>query len=138
MKRIDTSCYAMQIRRFNNQITGFYDRCLEDSGITVCQFTIISKLHRFRNLSVRELSDLVVLERSTLARSLKPLRENGYIVDTRQKGQRNSRLQLTEKGEETYSLAKQRWNDAQAVLEEKLGKHRIEELHEIMDILYDI
>ena len=132
-KRIDnTTCHCLKMRRSAENVIGFYDRRLQPAGITVRQYSLLKNIDENEGCSVRVLADLTDLDRSTLARSLKPLMKAGLLEDTKEVGTRDSKLILTEKGKETCSLAADLWGRAQGEFEEKLGMNHVEALENIL------
>ena len=84
---------------------------------------------------MRELGDWTELDRSTLARSLKPLLKAELICDKKEAGMRDSRLSLTEKGRQVCDLAGELWNKAQKKFEDIVGKEQVTQLEKTLEIL---
>ncbi len=68
-----------------------------------------------------EVAEAVGVERSTLARTIKPLVKEGYVADVKPARARNSRLVLTEKGEEVFQEAHRLWEQEQDKVASGLG-----------------
>lgn len=135
-KRIDnTKCHCLKMRRSAGNVIKFYDNILSPSGVTVRQYSLLNKIAENEGCSVRELSDATELDRSTLARSLKPLMKAGYIEDRKEKSARNSMLYLTKEGLETCNCASELWAEAQKEYEDKIGKDKVRELESILELL---
>ena len=135
-KRIDnTDCHCLIIRRSAENVIRFYDDVLAPSGITVRQQSLLHAISGHEGCNVRELSELTELDRSTLARSLKPLLSAGLIYDAKEKNARDSMLFLSEKGREVYDNAAKLWAEAQKQYEEKIGIEKIRTLEEILETL---
>ena len=137
-KRSQTACYCMKIRRASAVITKLYDQLLDGSGITARQFSLLFKVSTAEHCSVRELADATELDRSTLARNLKPLYQKGLIADAKEMGARNSRLELTPEGKETLQHAGALWKEAQERVRLKLGKRRVAELDKLIGLLEEL
>lgn len=135
-KTIDnTSCHCLKIRRSASNVVAFYDEKLKSTGITVRQYSLLYEIGRHEGCSVRILSDATGLDRSTLARSLKPLLLSGYIEDRKSKGERNSRLYLTEEGKQISKKAAKCWEEAQKEFERIIGEDRVKVLEDILSIM---
>lgn len=135
-KRIDnTTCHCLKMRRSAGNVIQFYDNILSPSGVTVRQYSLLNKIAENEGCSVRELSDAVELDRSTLARSLKPLMQAGYIEDRKESSARNSVLYLTKEGVHTCHHAAELWQKAQKEYEDKLGENTVRELENILELL---
>lgn len=127
-----TPCYCRKLRRASGSITQFYDRMLEPSGLTACQCLLLMNLSQAEEVCVRELADKSALDRSTLARNLKPLYAKGLIADTRKAGTRDCRLVLTENGRQVLAQATELWKQAQARVQEKLTAAELEQLDDLL------
>jgi DNA-binding MarR family transcriptional regulator len=135
-KRIDnTTCHCLKMRLSAGNVIQFYDNILSPSGVTVRQYSLLNKIGENEGCSVRELSDATELDRSTLARSLKPLMKAGYVEDRKEKSARNSILYLTKEGLDTCKHASELWGEAQKEYEDKLGKDKVKELEGILELL---
>lgn len=138
-KRIDnTECHCLKMRRSAENVIKFYDAVLEPSGITVRQYSLLSAISNHSGCNVRVLSEAALLDRSTLARSLKPLIKSGYIRDDKATGARDSVLVLTEKGESACKQASDLWKIAQHKFEEKLSDEQLTALEEALTVLQDL
>lgn len=133
-KRIDdTVCHCLKMRRSAENVIRFYDSMLSPAGITVRQYSLLQKIAENDGCNMRELGDNTELDRSTLARSLKPLMKRELVMDCRKKGERNSRLSLTEEGHKVCSEARCLWEKAQKQYEEKLGMENVRKLEMVLE-----
>ena len=132
------SCYCLKTRKASASITQFYNGILKPSGVTVRQFFLLQSISQAVFCSVRELSDITGLDRSTLARSLKPLYHQGLIIDNKDLGSRNSQLKLTQAGTITLKQAKQLWDKAQITFMQKIGKEGADALEKAFQALKDL
>lgn len=132
---MEPSCYCLKTRRACAAVTKFYDTMLAPSGVTVRQYSLLLNISQAHSCSVRELADLAELDRSTLARSLKPLYAQGFIVNAKQPSARNSQLELTNAGKETVEQAKELWSKAQEAVSESFGSEGIVLLEELLQRL---
>lgn len=138
-KRIDnTVCHCLKMRRSAENVIQFYDTILAPCGVTVRQYSLLSAISEHRGCNVRILSEATLLDRSTLARSLKPLIKSGYIKDNKAAGARDSVLELTEKGISACKEASKLWETAQRRLEEKLGKEQLAALENTLALLQEL
>ena len=135
-KRIDnTTCHCLKMRRSAGNVISFYDQILKPSGVTVRQYSLLYSISKHDGCSVRELSEYTELDRSTLARSLKPLMKADLIADAKDAGARDSKLSLTEQGQQVCREAARLWEIAQKRFEEKLGAEQVKALEDALEIL---
>ena len=128
----NTACHCLKMRRSAENVIHFYDTVLVPSGLTARQYSLLFAINALQRCNVRELADYTLLDRSTLARSLKPLLQAGFIADKKKDGARDSVLLLTAKGEQTYRLAALLWATAQKQIEEKVGRENLAELERLL------
>lgn len=138
-KRIDdTACHCLKMRRSAENVVRFYDRALAPAGVTVRQYSLLSAIAREPGCSVSRLAEATALDRSTLTRSLRPLMGEGLVVDGKEPGTRNSRLELSPAGTDVLERAEMLWQEAQAAYEEKLGSQTVGQLEEALLALQDL
>ncbi|WP_296187315.1 MarR family winged helix-turn-helix transcriptional regulator [Pseudomonas sp. UBA1879] len=74
------------------------------------------------DIFIADLAQIMVMERTTLVRALKPLQAAGFIV-SRAEGKRSaSRLLLSPEGKAKFEATLPAWNAAQAELEAEMGE----------------
>jgi DNA-binding MarR family transcriptional regulator len=118
--RDDCNCFAL--RQAARYVTQIYERHLAEVGLTAAQFTILSKLSRQPDRTMADLSESMVMERTTLVRALKPLQRDGLI--TAKSAEHDARAQvfrLSESGEKIWEQAVIAWSNAQQEFEAKTG-----------------
>lgn len=138
-KRVDnTSCHCLKMRRSAENVIRFYDSVLAPCGVTVRQYSLLNAISEHSGCNVRILSEATLLDRSTLARSLKPLIQAGYIKDGKVLGARDSILVLTEKGTLVCKEAADLWENAQRQFEAKLSKEQLAAFEDTLILLQDL
>lgn len=125
--REECNCFALrQAARF---VTQLYERHLAKAGVTAAQFTILSRLSGHPDATAAELSDDLVMDRTTLVRALKPLQRDGLVLafasghDTRTLVYR-----LSTSGVRRYEKAHALWLDAQTEFEQYMKRDRAKAL----------
>lgn len=135
-KRIDnTSCHCLRMRRSAQNVVDFYDATLAPAGVTARQYSLLNQVALNDGCSVSRLAELTELDRSTLARSLRPLYARGFLADVREDGARNKRLTLTAEGKRVHKEAASLWAEAQRHYEEHLGPERVRALESALELL---
>lgn len=128
MNRPKRPCYCYNLRRAANTVTAFYDRVMQETGLTIAQFLLLSNLDRENPVSVSDLASFVELDRTTVVRTMKPLMEKGYILDLADEGARDRRLVLSGEGWLVMKQGEEKWIESQAGIEEKIGAQKAGEL----------
>ena len=138
-KPIDnTPCHYVRLRRSMENVASFYDSMLSPAGVTARQYSLLHAISTHSGCSIRELGEVTVLDRSTLARSLKPLISAGLVTDRKDPGTRSSRLVLSEQGEHTRRQAGRLWLQAQAQYEKTLGSEKLAALGDALEALQNL
>jgi DNA-binding MarR family transcriptional regulator len=116
-------CFAL--RQAARHISQLYERHLSEARITPTQFSIVSALDRRLSMTMAELAQAMVMERTTLIRVLRPLLRGG-LVEARLAGACRRRLQLTltEGGRAKLAEATRHWQAAQDEFEAKFGRRQ--------------
>ncbi|CAB3748536.1 MarR family winged helix-turn-helix transcriptional regulator [Paraburkholderia humisilvae] len=123
----DCNCFAL--RQAARYVTQIYERHLSRVGLTAAQFTIMAKLARKPQLSMVDLADLMVMERTTLVRALKPLQRDGLVVsEPSEHDGRTFLFSLSDAGKHLFEQAAGAWREAQDEFEAKFGKARAKAL----------
>jgi DNA-binding MarR family transcriptional regulator len=119
----DCNCLAM--RQAARHVTQFYDQCLAPTGLRTTQFSILAKLQRLGPLSINALASALVMDRTTLGRTMLPLERDGLIaVDGAASDRRSKELRLTAAGAGRLRAARKLWNEAQQRFEAAFGTRR--------------
>ena len=75
------------------------------------------------------------MDATTLNRSLRPLEAKGFIRNASDPSDGRVRmLRITRKGDEHWRMAIPYWRQAQASVEQALGKKPLHELNELLDL----
>ncbi|WP_342655226.1 MarR family transcriptional regulator [Pseudomonas sp. F3-2] len=117
-------CHCLAARRNARYLTRLYDRHLAAADLSVSQFSLLAMLAEYPQISVSDLTELMVMERTTLVRALKPLQLAGF-VHSRAEGPRAAlRLALSSDGQSKLREAEHYWQSAQTELEQQVGTDR--------------
>ncbi|MFP3758107.1 MarR family transcriptional regulator, partial [Cupriavidus sp. SIMBA_020] len=74
----DDDCFA--IRQAARHVSQLYDRHLANVGLTITQFSLLGRLKRAGPMTMKQLADTMRMQRTTLVRTIQPLRRNGLIA----------------------------------------------------------
>ena len=124
-------CTCFYLRSATRRITQVYDEGLKAAGISLNQYSLLSRLSRHGGLSVSAFAERMSMDRTTLTRNLVPLEAAGWIISGSPVG-RARLLALTEAGEAKLREAYPLWQVAQARVNQMLGAGRQRELHQVL------
>jgi DNA-binding MarR family transcriptional regulator len=117
-------CHCLAVRRAARQVTRLYDRVLEPSGLRTTQFSILASLHRSGPMTINNLAEALVLDRTTLGRNVLPLLREGLVAANRRSEDRRSKsVQVTRTGGARLKMTLRLWTEAQTRLEAAFGPH---------------
>lgn len=131
----EDDCFA--VRQAARYVSQLYDRHLASIGLRTAQFTLMSRLERLgRATTMVELAGVLVMDRTTLVRAIKPLRRDGLLVGRYlEEGRKTLQLDLTGAGREKLQAARKCWYAAQQEFEQRFGIERAAALrHELLVI----
>ncbi|MBS4082653.1 MAG: MarR family transcriptional regulator [Rhizobiales bacterium] len=122
-KRTDIHrCACTILRQAARVATQHFDKALATSGLRISQLSVLTTLSYVGPKSINELADIMVLDRTTLGRNLRPLQRDGYIaIQADKEDRRTKKLVLTKKGSSIALKAMDSWGDAQTKFENAIG-----------------
>ena len=125
---------GMRVRRAARVVGNYYDLHLKSVGLKGTQFTLLNAILLNPAITITQLADLLLLNRTTLNRNLKPLERQGLVRTSPGKDQRTRVLKLTQEGRNILLRALPLWVEAQSGVVETLGI-RIQRLKEDLNQL---
>ena len=131
---IEDDCFA--IRQAARYVSQLYDRHLAKVGLTTTQFSIMCKLRHGTRVTMKQMADMMVMERTTLVRAIQPLQRDGLLFsEAFAPDRRVLSIGLTEAGMNRLVAAKVHWHAAQDEFERRFGEERAASLrHELFDM----
>jgi DNA-binding MarR family transcriptional regulator len=127
----DCNCFAL--RSAARHVTQLYDQFLAPSGLRTTQFSILAKLRRLGPLTINELANVMVTDRTTLGRNVQPLQRDGWIkIEPTASDRRAKKLRLTKTGEQRLQAALKAWSRAQAKFETAFGSKRAADMRSLL------
>ncbi|MDQ7978239.1 MarR family winged helix-turn-helix transcriptional regulator [Paraburkholderia sp. SARCC-3016] len=130
-------CNGAALRKATRRISQLYDAFLLPCGLSVSQRSILVHIERAGRPTMSELAYAMVLDRSALARNIKPLERAGYLVQVPDKVDgRSKRVELTAQGKAKLTQANRLWRKAQGRFEEVYGEKRAAALRVALAELY--
>lgn len=122
------------MRKAARRVSQIYDRHLEPFGLTISQFGILAHLRGLDGASIGQVAERMVMDPTSLTRSLKPLERQGFVrLSIDPNDRRARRLSLTAEGLAALSAARPGWARAQAEVEAALGAAETAALNASLD-----
>jgi len=127
----DCNCFA--VRSAARHVSQLYDQILAPVGLRVTQFSILAKLGRQGPLTINALADAMVMDRTSLGRTIQPLERDGLIrTEPALTDRRAKEVHLTKAGEKRLQAGVKAWARAQARFEAGFGAKRAAELRTLL------
>lgn len=134
------NCYATALRKAARRVTQLYEGASTETGLRSTQFAILSELHDRAECppTLAELAESLVIERSALGHTLRPLERDGLLVLQEGKDRRRRHIVLTAKGKAKYQEGLNAWALAQERFEEMFGRAEARSLRlTLLGLAYD-
>lgn len=132
------ACSATALRKAARRLSLLYDNALAAARLTVTQFALLTELARRGDdaPTVTELAAAMVMERSGLTHTLRPLQRDGLIaLAVHGRDARSRQVLLTIRGKALQQKAAALWARAQKTFVEVVG---IREAARLQDMLLSI
>ena len=132
---ISTPCHCALLRKASRHVTQFYDSVVRPTGLKISQISLLRAVYfrPERQLTMNELAEILVMDRSTLGHNLRPLERDGLVKLVESDTDKRARIvTLTPKGRAKCEAAAARWEEAQARFESSFGKRKTEALRQIL------
>ncbi len=114
-------------------LTRLYDDALDRVGIRANQLTMLSLIAAMDGLKAVDVGRFLEMDKSTVSRGLRFLREKGWIEKSRAPGRRRMELALTPEGTRVLNRAMPSWRSAEEAAEKLLGDESVEALRRAAD-----
>ena len=114
-------CNCLALRQAARHATQLYDRHLAAEGLKTSQYSILAKLLRLGPQSIGSLADMMVMDRTTTTRAVRPLARDRLVAIAPGKDERTRLVRITPAGESRVKAATVRWRTAQKEFEAGYG-----------------
>ena len=114
-------CACQNLRRLSRVVTRIYDQELRRAGLEITQFGLLTALAKVGEANQKRLSTGFAMDSTTLTRTLKLLRKQGWVHAKRGKDRRERLFSLTEAGKRQMAMAQPHWEQAERRLRKELG-----------------
>lgn len=122
------SCASGNLRRATRAINQMYAASMKPSGLEPTQFMLLLACAVVGTAPITILAEQLVMDRTTLARNLKPLEKRGLLQISEGDDRRIHFVALTQAGEAALTATLPLWEEAQARVVEALGQQRLDGL----------
>ena len=114
-------CASLNFRRTSHMVTRMYDLAMQESGVRSTQFALLVGIAKLQPVTMGTLATVLMLDRSTLSRSLRLLEKERMIEISKRAAMRQRFLKLTYSGEKALQRSLPLWRAAHARFVEAVG-----------------
>ncbi len=126
-------CACFNVRKASRAISKLYDEALQPVGLRGTQFSLLTVISYVGQEGVGVLAEVLVTDRTTLTRNLRPLIQRGWVEPMQDVDGRKRTFQLTPEGRTKLDAAIPLWEAAQKHVAESLGEDSFEALRALAD-----
>jgi len=132
------SCTCFRLRKVTRQITQMYDSALAPLDITITQFSLLAYLFMRGEVSIGELAAEMLMDPTTLTRTLRPLERRRLVrISTARDDRRRRSVLVSDAGRAAFQEAVPLWRRAAAQTAEVLGSPRLAALNQALGLTLD-
>src|SRR5260370_22633513 len=110
------ACAVMNFRQMARAVTAHYDGQLRPAGLRATQLNLLMAIESEAATTITDLAEILAMDRTTLTRNLKLLRDRGLVE--------KKRIALTARGRRSAAAALPLWESAQQQFVRSLGSRR--------------
>ncbi len=125
---VNATCADLNLRRAARAVTQMYDRFLAASNLQVTQFSLLVACAVAGPVPITTLAEKLVMDRTTLARNLKPLQTRGLVKVAKGDDRRVHVVALSDRGYSALAKALPLWHEAQTQMVKGFGQPRLSSL----------
>lgn len=123
-----SKCTCFAVRRTARALTQMYDAALAPAGIRSTQYAILATIGERTDISVHDLANAMMMDRTTMGRNLRLLERDGLVVIKVAGSDRRRRdIALTRKGKMLLEGAYPLWKHANDSLQKMHGREFLDE-----------
>jgi DNA-binding MarR family transcriptional regulator len=115
-------CASLNFRRTSRIVTRMYDTAMQESGVRSTQFALLVGIAKLQPVAMGTLAKVLMLDSSTLTRSLRLLEKERMIEISRRAAMRQRFLKLTHAGQKALQRSLPLWRAAHARFVTTVGK----------------
>lgn len=122
---IARNCTFFHLKRMVRAVTRVFDEALAPAGLTAGQFNTLVLVAIPGRLTLGQIAERMVMDRTTVTRTLAPLVKSGHLAIEVSPTDRRARVvSLTAKGRRALAAGRRRWEQAQARVIARLGHEK--------------
>lgn len=126
------NCVTFNLQRATRSLMRGFEAAAKASGLTAPQFTTLSLMAGYGQVSVTQIADKLGTDRTTMTRNLDVLARKRWITTVVSDDNRQHVWTLTDAGKERLAVALPIWRAFQAGLVDKIGEGQVRSILETL------
>jgi len=122
------NCACFNIRKSARVLTQQYDEALQFVGLRSTQFSILAMISRVEAITITELADSLLMDRTTLTRNLRPLEKQNLVKTVPGEDRRTRIISISKIGLSKLKEAIPLWKQVQQTFIDYMGASRFKHL----------
>jgi DNA-binding MarR family transcriptional regulator len=122
------NCLTFNLQRTTRRLMRGFEEAAKAAGLTAPQFTTLSLISGFGEITITHLAERLGTDRTTMTRNLDLLARKGWVTEADNDDARLRILKLTKAGEEKLADALPVWTAFQTGLVENIGTDTAQDL----------
>jgi DNA-binding MarR family transcriptional regulator len=115
------NCLTFNLQRTTRRLMRGFEEAAKAAGLTAPQFTTLSLISGFGEITITHLAERLGTDRTTMTRNLDLLARKGWVTETESEDARLRILALTKAGQRKLDAALPIWTAFQTGLVENIG-----------------
>ncbi len=122
------NCLTFNLQRTTRRLLRGFEEAAKTAGLTAPQFTTLSLISGFGEITITHLAERLGTDRTTMTRNLDLLTRKGWVTGADAEDARLRILKLTKAGETKLAAALPIWSSFQTSLVENIGVDTAQDL----------
>jgi DNA-binding MarR family transcriptional regulator len=131
-------CAIGNLRKTSRAATLYGDTILQPTGLKVTQFTMLWTIAEQGSLSVSQLGEKLLMDQTSVTRSLKLLKAQGLVTSARGQDGRTRLISLTDQGHRKLDEIMPLWEKTNSQVVAKLGQDHLNRLLDELTLLNSV
>ena len=114
-------CTCFNLRKASRIVTQYFDDSMRSIGLRGTQFTLLVNAFAYSPITVTRMSEIMIIDRTTLGRNLLPMEKSGLIKVESGDDRRTRIVEITDAGKRKLTEAYPLWKETQEDIKQKMG-----------------
>jgi len=132
------ACACSNLRKAARAVTQLFDSALKPAKVRSTQFALLIAVARLAPVPIGRLAQLLVIDRTTLTRSLCLMERHGLVAISHRSTMRQKFITLSPQGSKALENCLPLWREAQQSFVDQVGKQHWESMRQQLEKLPNV